>query len=135
MNLTPFAPLQFAAAKKATKTDINNPKTKADFTALLKAAKPCGHFLGDFKSSAVVVDEDKMMVVTPDFSKQPIGGGATDYLFYPDGSVSKRQHGPVVAPQYRRPPTITPILPAGSIDSKVLEKRQKEVAQRQAELS
>jgi hypothetical protein len=135
MNSNPLAQLHFTGTKKSNKIDMNNPKTKADFTALLKAAKPCGHFLGDFKTPAVVVDENKMMVVSPDYSKQPVGGGAIDYLFYPDGSVSKRQHGPVVAPQYRRPPTITPILPAGSIDSKVLEKRQKEVAQRQAELS
>ena len=135
MNLSTIAPLHFAAAKKATKTDLNNPKTQADFTALLKAAKPCGHFLGDFDTPGVVADESKILIVSPSLSKQPIGGGATDYLFYPDGSVSKRQHGPVVAPQYRRPPTITSLLPAGSIDGKLLEKRQKEVAQRQAELA
>ncbi len=135
MNLTIKSPLQFSATQKAKQPDINNPQNKADFTALLKVAKPCAQYLGDFQSASIIVEENNLLVVSPAMSSQPIGGGATDYLFNQDGSVSRRQHGPVVAPQYRKPPTVTNILPAGSIDAQLLVKRQQEVLDRQTELS
>jgi hypothetical protein len=90
MNLTIKSPLQFSATQKAKQPDINNPQNKADFTALLKVAKPCAQYLGDFQSASIIVEENNLLVVSPAMSSQPIGGGATDYLFNQDGSVSRR---------------------------------------------
>jgi hypothetical protein len=60
---------------------------------------------------------NNVLTVTP-AAPMPAGGGAMHYQFMDDGSVNQVQNGPVVFPPV--PPTITPVLPAGSIPASVL---------------